>query len=156
MYFQWETFWPLVTLQKVTATYLWGIWYTFGRPLKNTFKLVDPTMLGKMCHPSNLSKSNFKWLLWPWEWSQGQTCGMSWKALSRRLTWNIKTGLSVKTLCHTAISFPHWLTLFRWTLAYNSEVKGHSDLILWLQGDIDQRYSHAKLEASSFISVKIC
>ena len=109
-----------------------------------------------MCHTSNLSKSDFKWLLWPWEWSQGQVCGMSSKALSRGITWYIKTVISVWTIFNTAISIPHWFTLDRWTLAYKSEVKGHSDLILWLQGDIDQRCSHARLEASRFISVKTC
>ena len=156
MHFQWRTFWPLVTFHNVTATYLLGIWYTLGRPLKLSLKWIGHIILDNMWPTSNLTKSNFKRLLWPWEWSQGQTCGMSWKALSRGVTWYINTGLSVQTLCHTAISFPYWFILEWWTLAHNSEAKGHSDLILWLQGHIDQRCSDARLEGYRFIRAKLC
>ena len=54
------------------------------------------------------------------------------------------------------ILFPIRLTLERWTLAYKSEVKGQSDLIFWLKGDIDQRYIHAWLEVSICTDVKTC
>ena len=49
-----------------------------------------------------------------------------------------------------------WLSLERWTLAYKSEVKGHSDLILWLPRDIDQRYLHAWLEDCGCHSDEMC
>ena len=131
--------------------------FWFSRATINmSFKWVEHTILDKVFCTPKLSKSDFKWLLWPWEWGQGQTCGMSWKALPRGVPWYINKGLSIWTLCHTAISSPHWFTLDRWTLAYNSEVKGHSDLILWLQGAASQRYSHARLEASRFIIDELC
>ena len=39
-------------------------------------------------------------------------------------------------------------------MAYKSEVKSRSDLILWIQEDIDLSYPHARLEASRHIDVK--
>ena len=102
-------------------------------------------------------------LLWSWLW-------VKVKSDLRRLTnvllwpWNevkVKCVVCPERLCHgwyldtikqaylirpSAIQpllFPIGLTLERSTLAYKSEVKGRSDLILWLQGDIDQRYLHA-------------
>ena len=54
------------------------------------------------------------------------------------------------------ILISHWLTLEKWTLAYKSEVKGHSDQILWLPGDIDPRYIHAWLEVCRTTDVILC
>ena len=109
------------------------------------------------CPPlENLSKSDFKWLLWPWEWGQGQIHGMSWKALLRGIIWYMNCRLICITLWNIAISISHWLTLERWTLAYISEVKGHSDLILWLQQGANLRCSHATLEGYRSIGVKTC
>ena len=109
-----------------------------------------------MCHIWDLSKSDFKWLLWPWEWCQGHIDGMSWKALSKGIVWYMNCRLICKTLWNTAISTPHWFTLERWTLAYKAVVKGHSAPILWLQGAIDLRCSRARLEGSRSIGVKTC
>ena len=156
MYFKLKTIWPLVTLLKVTATFLLGMWFTLGRPLEIPFKWVKHTPLDKTCHTWNLSKSNSKWLLWPWKWSQGQMHGMSWKPMTREIIWCINSRPICKTFWITAFSILHWFTLDRWTLAYKSEVKGHSDLILWLQGATDLRCSHARLEGSRFIGVKTC
>ena len=101
-------------------------------------------------------KSDFIWLLWPWELGQGQIYGMSWKALSRATIWYITAGFICKTFWMTAISIPHWFALEKWTLAHKSEVKGHSDLMLWVQVKYDPRGSHAKLEGSIFIGRKMC
>ena len=61
----------------------------------------------KTCHTSKLAKSNFKCLLWPWKWGQGQTCGLSRKAFAGVIFWHHWKVLSVQTLCNTAISVPH-------------------------------------------------
>ena len=106
----------------------------------------------KTCHLCSLAENLSKWPLWPWKWGQGQMVGMWQKVLPRMIIHHKQIGQYGYSHWNiTSISL-HWNTCKTWTMAHKSEVKGHGDLLLWLQRDIDPKDIFVQLEPIGLIN----